>query len=107
MDPRNEKDVEASSEGSTPKNIQLYDPSQESIWTRLGVNFESFKRAPGVTGYVVCLLLSIVYSDCVFWSDRLVVGDLTEAEIEKIKSDTPMLQAKMKKRHLTMIAVGA
>lgn len=29
----------------------FYDPSKESIWTRLGVNFESFKRAPGVTGY--------------------------------------------------------
>lgn len=48
------------------------------------------------------------YSDHVYvlCSDRLVAGDLSEAEIEKIKADTPMLQAKMKKRHLTMIAVG-
>lgn len=30
----------------------LYDPSKESFATRLGVNFESFKRAPGSTGYV-------------------------------------------------------
>lgn len=30
----------------------VYDPSKESIWTRLGVNAESFKRAPGTTGYV-------------------------------------------------------
>jgi amino acid transporter len=28
---------------------QVYDPSQESIWTRLGLNFESYKRAPGST----------------------------------------------------------
>jgi len=28
----------------------LYDPSKESRWTRLGVTFESFKRAPGTTG---------------------------------------------------------
>jgi len=29
---------------------EYYDPSKESIFTRLGVNFESFKRAPGTTG---------------------------------------------------------
>lgn len=28
----------------------FYDPSKESLATRLGVNFESFKRAPGSTG---------------------------------------------------------
>ncbi|KAJ3782560.1 APC amino acid permease [Lentinula aff. detonsa] len=89
MDVGKEKFTDSSSaETGNNNNIQFYDPSKESIWTRLGVNFESFKRAPGVTG------------------DRLVAGDLSEAEIEKIKSETPMLQAKMKKRHLTMIAVG-
>ncbi|KAJ3865198.1 APC amino acid permease [Lentinula novae-zelandiae] len=90
MDPGKEKFNDASSSRSEIGNNgnHFYDPSKESIWTRLGVNFESFKRAPGVTG------------------DRLVAGDLSEAEIEKIKSETPMLQAKMKKRHLTMIAVG-
>lgn len=30
----------------------LYDPSKESVWTRLGLTLESFKRAPGTTGYV-------------------------------------------------------
>lgn len=30
----------------------FYDPSKESIWTRLGLSLESFKRAPGTTGYV-------------------------------------------------------
>ena len=30
---------------------ELYDPSKESIWTRLGLTAESFKRAPGTTGY--------------------------------------------------------
>ncbi|KAJ3732712.1 APC amino acid permease [Lentinula guzmanii] len=88
MDVGKEKFTDSSSAETGNNNIQFYDPSKESIWTRLGVNFESFKRAPGVTG------------------DRLVAGDLSEAEIEKIKSETPMLQAKMKKRHLTMIAVG-
>jgi len=33
----------------------LYDPSKESVWTRLGVTLESFKRAPGTTGYVPSL----------------------------------------------------
>lgn len=28
----------------------IYDPSKESIWTRMGLNAESFKRAPGNTG---------------------------------------------------------
>lgn len=28
----------------------VYDPMQESIWTRLGLTFESVKRAPGSTG---------------------------------------------------------
>ena len=36
----------------------LYDPSKESVWTRLGVTLESFKRAPGTTGYVPSLFLS-------------------------------------------------
>lgn len=31
---------------------ELYDPSKESVWTRLGLTAESFKRAPGTTGYV-------------------------------------------------------
>lgn len=34
---------------STP---EFYDPSKESIWTRLGLTAESFKRAPGTTGYI-------------------------------------------------------
>lgn len=29
---------------------QFYDPSKESFWTRAGLNFESYKRAPGTTG---------------------------------------------------------
>jgi hypothetical protein len=27
----------------------FYDPSKESVWTRIGLSLESFKRAPGVT----------------------------------------------------------
>lgn len=35
---------------SANQHPQFYDPSKESIWTRLGLNAESFKRAPGTTG---------------------------------------------------------
>lgn len=30
-------------------NDDFYDPSKESALTRAGLNFESFKRAPGTT----------------------------------------------------------
>jgi hypothetical protein len=51
-------DPEANYEKQTvPEGI--YDPSKESIWTRIGLNAESFKRAPGTTGFVnVALPLS-------------------------------------------------
>ena len=47
-----EKGHETSSiaSGSQPY-AELYDPSKESVWTRVGVTWESFKRAPGTTGY--------------------------------------------------------
>ena len=47
-----EKGHETSSiaSGSQPY-VELYDPSKESVWTRVGVTWESFKRAPGTTGY--------------------------------------------------------
>jgi len=44
---------------STP---EFYDPSKESIWTRLGLTAESFKRAPGTTGYVHTYLHKIYAS---------------------------------------------
>jgi amino acid transporter len=91
MDAGKEKfDAEVASESSGNNNsFHFYDPSQESIWTRLGLTFESFKRAPGVVG------------------DRFVAGEqLSEEEVLKRKAETPMLQAKMKRRHLSMIAVG-
>merc|ERR1712093_207419 len=63
----------------------LYDPSKESFATRLGVNFESFKRAPGSTGGLA----------------------LEGASVDPLKPhDNPLLQQKMKPRHLQMIAVG-
>ncbi|KAJ8503091.1 hypothetical protein ONZ45_g11159 [Pleurotus djamor] len=67
---------------------KFYDPSKESIWTRLGVNAESFKRAPGTTG------------------GQVISGDVHAGDIEKRLADAPMLQQKMKPRHLNMIAVG-
>jgi amino acid transporter len=48
MDPK--KAYESSVQESIGPHVEFYDPSKESIWTRLGVNFESFKRAPGTTG---------------------------------------------------------
>ena len=62
-----------------------YDPSQESILTRIGLNFESFKRAPGSTRGLV------------------THGDVP---LELVAHDNPLLQQKMKPRHLQMIAVG-
>ncbi|KAH8830061.1 APC amino acid permease [Flagelloscypha sp. PMI_526] len=70
----------------TVHETSFYDPSKESIWTRLGLNLESFKRAPGTTG------------------GQKVAG--TVEDIEKLQKDSPMLQQKMKPRHLNMIAVG-
>jgi len=52
MESKHEKDVESSSVSSGIANgtkYEFYDPSQESRMTRLGLTFESFKRAPGVT----------------------------------------------------------
>lgn len=34
---------------SPPLDDGFYDPSKESALTRAGLNFESFKRAPGTT----------------------------------------------------------
>jgi amino acid transporter len=39
-------DVEYNRQGG---NEDFYDPSLESKWTRAGLNWESFKRAPGTT----------------------------------------------------------
>lgn len=55
----------ASDHGAAPASKELdgvarttaapafYDPSQESVWTRLGLSMESYKRAPGSTGSVL------------------------------------------------------
>jgi amino acid transporter len=41
------------SEGNDGQHAEFYDPYKESRLTRMGLTFESFKRAPGTTGYVV------------------------------------------------------
>ncbi|PPQ78457.1 hypothetical protein CVT25_011852 [Psilocybe cyanescens] len=88
-DLKNEKDVDSSSVASgTGTKYEFYDPSKESIWTRLGVNLESFKRAPGTTG------------------GQVISGGNNVGDIEHVMADSPMLQQKMKPRHLQMIAVG-
>jgi hypothetical protein len=46
-----EKDDDSVFVGSEPRTrAEFYDPSKESVWTRVGLTFESFKRAPGTTG---------------------------------------------------------
>jgi amino acid transporter len=60
MEPKSQEKYEVSSQESSGPQVQFYDPSKESIWTRLGVNFESFKRAPGTTGYVLIVSQKLV-----------------------------------------------
>jgi amino acid transporter len=62
----------------------IYDPSKESIWTRIGVTRESFKRAPGSTH---------------------VKGD-SDIPPEFLDHDKVQYQQTMKPRHLQMIAVA-
>lgn len=69
---------------------EFYDPSKESFWTRAGLNFESYKRAPGTTGGQI-----------------MAGGNANDIEAMQAKlKDSPMLQQKMKPRHLMMISVG-
>ncbi|KAF9473602.1 APC amino acid permease [Pholiota conissans] len=84
-----EKDYDAYSVRSSPvRKHEFYDPSKETIWTRLGLSPESFKRAPGATG------------------GQVIAGGDNVKDLEHVLADTPMLQQKMKPRHLKMIAVG-
>ncbi|KAG6830788.1 hypothetical protein H0H87_007041 [Tephrocybe sp. NHM501043] len=76
----------ASIASNSPPQVDFYDPSKETVWTRVGLSLESFKRAPGTTGGIV------------------ISG--ANVDTEKLRADNPMLQQKMKPRHLTMIAVG-
>lgn len=46
-------DVDSYPDINQQKSTGLYDPSKESAWTRAGLTLESFKRAPGTTGYVL------------------------------------------------------
>lgn len=90
MDEKGKATDSASDKSQTKaaKHVEFYDPSKESRWTRLGLTAESFKRAPGTTG------------------GQVVAGSQNVHDLEKILADSPMLQQKMKPRHLTMIAVG-
>lgn len=86
------------------KKVQIYDPSKETKWTRAGISLESFKRAPGPTG---CVQLSSSrcrsHADQCRYREQVIAG---HANIEDIEGDMPLLQPKMKSRHLNMIAVG-
>lgn len=66
-----------------------YDPSKETIWTRVGLNAESFKRAPG----------PIKRGD-----DGLPQSEEDAALAER---ETPLLPEKLKPRHVRMIAVSS
>ncbi|KAF8964469.1 APC amino acid permease [Flammula alnicola] len=89
MDSKLEKDVDTASVCSAPvAKYEFYDPSKESIWTRMGLTVESFKPAPGTTG------------------GQVVAGGNNVEDLERVQAEGPMLQQKMKPRHLKMIAVG-
>lgn len=68
---------------TAPDGRVIYDPKKEKLATRLGVNLESFKRAPGATAGLQ------VHGGA---------ADPLRAH------ENPMLQQKMKPRHLNMIA---
>ncbi|KAF5360267.1 hypothetical protein D9758_009117 [Tetrapyrgos nigripes] len=87
MDSSKEKFDGGSSTADAP-TAEFYDPSKESVWTRLGVTLESFKRAPGIVG------------------DQVVAGELSGEELNRVRAEGQSLQAKLKPRHLSMIAVG-
>ncbi|KAF8873882.1 APC amino acid permease [Infundibulicybe gibba] len=84
---RNEKAYDITDIGPL-RQAELYDPSKESKWTRIGLSWESFKRAPGTTG------------------GQVIAGEHNAEDLERMRADAPMLQQKMKPRHLQMIAVG-
>ncbi|KAF8647298.1 hypothetical protein AX16_006816 [Volvariella volvacea WC 439] len=89
MASQKEKAAEVSSvQSNSPAKIEFYDPSKETFLTQIGLNLESFKRAPGVTG------------------GQVVAGGNNVDDLERVMADAPMLQQKMKPRHLQMIAVG-
>ncbi|KJA14768.1 hypothetical protein HYPSUDRAFT_208447 [Hypholoma sublateritium FD-334 SS-4] len=86
-----EKEAYSASVDSTPPQTgkyEFYDPSKETVWTRLGLSLESFKRAPGTTG------------------GQVIAGAHNVEDLNHLQADAPMLQQKMKPRHLQMIAVG-
>ncbi|KAJ2916158.1 hypothetical protein MD484_g4244, partial [Candolleomyces efflorescens] len=90
MDSKDEKKDFETTTVVTPSedSIHFYDPSKESVWTRLGLSFESFKRAPGPTG------------------GQVVAGEGNVKDLEAVMAEGTMLQQKLKPRHLNMIAVG-
>lgn len=63
-----------------------YDPDKESLWTRIGINAESFKRAPGPI-------------------KREGHGALDAEGQASAEAETPLLPEKLKPRHVRMIAV--
>lgn len=83
MSDTKEKDFDSASVASVPKGgkVEFYDPSKESIWTRLGLTPESFKRAPGTTGYVASLNVP-----CALLTFLLVVRSLPVPPMSRISN---------------------
>lgn len=71
----------------------IYDPSQESIWTRLGLSLESYKRAPGTTACVPLLLKLRATSDLP--TSGLVVHGSGGVVDPLVAEQNPMLQQQM------------
>lgn len=84
MDSKDEKTPVTTVTSKETQSAIFWDPKQESVWTRVGLTPESFKRAPAAA------------------TKQMVAGNADH----DVESDSPRLQPKMKKRHLNMIAVG-
>ncbi|KIY72262.1 APC amino acid permease [Cylindrobasidium torrendii FP15055 ss-10] len=84
MDSKDEKTPVTTVTSKETQSAIFWDPKQESVWTRVGLTPESFKRAPATA------------------NKQMVAGNADH----DVEADSPRLQPKMKKRHLNMIAVG-
>ncbi|KAL0570909.1 Amino-acid permease inda1 [Marasmius crinis-equi] len=84
---------------------EFYDPTKESRWTRIGLSLESFKRAPGSTGYAK-FFLQVKSTNPPNFRGQIIAGNLSEEEMAKLRAEGPLLQQKMKRRHVAMMGVG-
>ncbi|KAG8936985.1 hypothetical protein FRC02_009122 [Tulasnella sp. 418] len=84
------KEQSSSTQVQPVSDVVWYDPDKESIWTRIGISGESFKRAPGP----------------VYRKEDTLNGRTHDEHRHDMEREVPLLPEKLKNRHLQMIAVG-